>query len=154
MAVNISKYKLQVVKETGGRYDLDDKKIKGPSDVENALYEIFRLDQEPEEVMVMLTLNNKNMITGAFEVSRGSLSSAIVHPREIYKRALLMNSARIIIAHNHPSGNPTPSKEDDNVTERLSDAGRLLGIELLDHLIVGDDIEDSYSYKASNPQYL
>jgi DNA repair protein RadC len=91
-----------------------------------------------EESMVMITLDTKNNITGLFTVSQGSLNSSIVHPREIYKRAILQNAASIIIAHNHPSGDTTPSQEDIAVTKRISEAGKLLGIELLDHIIVGD----------------
>src|SRR5207244_2397556 len=71
-------------------------------------------------------------------VSVGSLDATIVHPREVFKPAILMNAAQILVAHNHPSGDPEPSPEDRLITNRLSQVGETLGIELLDHVIVGD----------------
>jgi DNA repair protein RadC len=72
------------------------------------------------------------------EVSRGTLDATLVHPREVFKAALLSNAASIILTHNHPSGDPTPSPDDHQLTRRLVDAGRLIGVEVLDHIIVGD----------------
>jgi len=72
-------------------------------------------------------------------VSIGSLDASIVHPREVYKVAILANSSSIIVCHNHPSGDPTPSREDINVTKMLKEAGELLGIPVLDHIIVGSE---------------
>ena len=97
--------------------------------------------------MVMLVLDIKNNVRGAFEVSRGGLNASIVHPREIFKRALLLNAASIILAHNHPSGDTTPSREDINITKRLVEGGKILGIEVLDHIIVGDNY---MSFKGDN----
>jgi DNA repair protein RadC len=71
-------------------------------------------------------------------VSVGDLSSALVHPREVFKPAILSNAASVILAHNHPSGDPQPSPEDCAVTRRLQEAGQILGIEVLDHVIIGD----------------
>ena len=70
---------------------------------------------------------------------RGTINTSLVHPREVFKRALLNNASNIMVAHNHPSGDPNPSKEDIQITERLKEAGNLLGINLLDHIIVGED---------------
>ena len=75
---------------------------------------------------------------GIQEITRGSLSASIVHPREVYKAAILHNAASIILAHNHPSGSPSPSREDIAVTERILKAGKILDIPLLDHVIIGD----------------
>ena len=72
-------------------------------------------------------------------VSVGILDSSLVHPREVFKDAILASAASMIVAHNHPSGDPTPSNEDKRVTLRLAEAGQLLGIELLDHIILGDN---------------
>ena len=83
-------------------------------------------------------LNTKNSIVGIQEITRGSLSASIVHPREVYKAAILHNAASIILAHNHPSGSPSPSREDIAVTERILKAGKILDIPLLDHVIIGD----------------
>ncbi|HOO12208.1 MAG TPA: JAB domain-containing protein, partial [Bacillota bacterium] len=86
-----------------------------------------------------LILNTKNKIVAAHEVSRGALNGSLVHPREVFKPAVLHNAAAIICFHNHPSGNPEPSKEDIETTNRLVEAGKIMGIEILDHIIVSDD---------------
>ncbi len=90
------------------------------------------------ESFCILCLNTKNEPTALHQVSTGSLNASIVHPRETFKLAILANSASIIACHNHPSGQPDPSPEDMELTERLRDSGCLLGIELLDHIILGD----------------
>jgi DNA repair protein RadC len=91
------------------------------------------------ENFVVLLLDTKNKVVGINTVSIGTLNSAVVHPREVFKPAILANAASIILAHNHPSGDPAPSKEDVAVSKKLMEAGRLLEIEVLDHIIVGDD---------------
>ena len=104
--------------------------------------EIFNtvLDMEnmAEEVLVLMTLDAKNKVTGLFQVSHGSLNSSIIHPSEIYKRALLQNASAIVIGHNHPSATLTPSQKNLNTTRHLHEAGKLLGIDLIDHIIIGD----------------
>lgn len=136
--VNISFLNLKVVKETSGRYDVD-KKIQCPGDVFNVAQNVIRAGEYAEENLWLLTLDTKNNITGIFTVSTGSLNSSIVHPREVFKRAVLQNAASIIICHNHPSGDPEPSQQDIDTTKRIYDAGKILGIELLDHIIIGDN---------------
>jgi DNA repair protein RadC len=89
------------------------------------------------EHFVALYLDNRHKVTHAHVVSIGTLSSSLVHPREVFKAALLANAAAVIVGHNHPSGDVTPSAEDHLVAERLREAGELLGIELLDALVVG-----------------
>lgn len=91
------------------------------------------------EQFLICCLDAKNVSIGVNIVSIGSLTLSIVHVREVFKPAILLNSAAIIAVHNHPSGDPTPSPEDRALTTRLRDAGELLGIRLLDHLILGDD---------------
>ena len=81
------------------------------------------------------------------EVSRGTLDATLVHPREVFKAALLANAAAIVLCHNHPSGESTPSRDDLQLTRRLVEAGTLLGVEVLDHIIVGD--ARYYSFKQS-----
>lgn len=112
-------------------------KISQPKDAVETL-EKFIGDSD-REVLAVLTLNTKNVITSISAVSIGSLNSSIVHPREVFKTAILGNAASIIIGHNHPSGDPTPSSEDINITHRIKSSGEILGIELLDHVIVGDN---------------
>jgi len=137
MKVKLKTFNLRIVKEKEGVYDLD-RKITGPDGVVRVLNEVTELNQRTEEVFVMLTLDIKKSITGVFEVSVGSINSSLVTPREIYKRAILQNASAIIIAHNHPSGSLDLSAKDVNVTEALVEAGEILGIEMLDHLVIGD----------------
>jgi DNA repair protein RadC len=109
------------------------------------VFELFRdLAQEAKENFVALHLDTKNRIICFDKVSIGSLSASIVHPREVYKTALLSSAAAVLFIHNHPSGDTTPSREDIEMTKRLKDAGELLGIRVLDHLIIGE--EEYYSF--------
>lgn len=105
------------------------------------------LQDQPCEVFAILCLSTKHRVIAYHEVSRGALDATVVHPREVFKAALLANAAAIVLAHNHPSGEPTPSPDDLQLTRRLVDAGVLLGIEVLDHIIVGD--ARYYSFKES-----
>jgi DNA repair protein RadC len=86
----------------------------------------------------MLCLSTKHRVIAYHEVSRGTLDSTLVHPREVFKAALLANAAAIIVNHNHPSGDPSPTIDDLEVTRRLVAAGEILGIVVLDHIVVGD----------------
>lgn len=138
MAKVMTKYKLELVKEESHLYEVETK-ISSPKDINEILTKVCRIQCNAEEVLILITLNTKNIVTGYFEVSRGTLNSSQVHPREVFKRALINNANAIIIAHNHPSDDPTPSKEDINITNRLKEAGKLLGIELLDHLIITEN---------------
>jgi DNA repair protein RadC len=105
------------------------------------------LQDEPSEVFAILCVTTKYRVIGYHEVSRGTLDSTLVHPREVYKVALLANAAAIILTHNHPSGDPSPSPDDIQLTRRLVDAGVLLGVDMLDHIIVGDG--RYYSFKEA-----
>jgi DNA repair protein RadC len=96
------------------------------------------LEDEPSEIFAILCLNTKLRVLAYHEVSRGSLDTTVVHPREVFRAAILANAAAIILVHNHPSGDPTPSADDVVLTQRLRAAGTLLGIEVLDHLVIGD----------------
>ncbi|MFJ7747463.1 RadC family protein [Peribacillus sp. NPDC097295] len=91
---------------------------------------------EDREVFLVMMLNTKNQVVGLHRAHTGSLNASIVHPRDVLKCAVLNNAASIIVSHQHPSGDPTPSREDIEVTKRLAEAGKILGIELLDHVIV------------------
>lgn len=102
-------------------------------------------EEYAEEVAGVLCMDGKGNRVGYHEVSRGDITNTIIHPREVFKRALLNNAYGIIVCHNHPSGDPTPSQEDDAITTRLNDAGRLIGIKLFDHIIIGDS--EYYSYR-------
>ena len=95
-----------------------------------------RLEPEAVEVFGVLALSTRHDSVGYHEVSRGCLSSPVVHPREVFKAAVLSNAAAIIVAHNHPSGDPVPSADDIELTLRLRAAGELLGIDLVDHIVI------------------
>ena len=84
-------------------------------------------------------LNTKHKIVAVHEISRGTLNNSMVHPREVFKPAVLHNAAAIICFHNHPSGDPNPSQDDVAMNSRLVEAGKIMGIEILDHIIIGDD---------------
>lgn len=111
--------------------------IKSPQDVANLLMEDMR--RYDREHFKAISLNTKNRVICIETVSIGSLSASIVHPRELFKNPLKRSSAALILVHNHPSGDPTPSQEDIDVTRRLCEVGKILGIEVLDHIIIGDN---------------
>lgn len=138
MAKIMTKYRLELVKEESHKYEVETR-ISCPKDIYEVLTKVCRIQCNAEEVFILITLNTKNIVTGYFEVHRGTINTSLVHPREVFKRALLNNASNIMVAHNHPSGDPSPSKEDIQITERLKEAGNLLGINLLDHIIVGED---------------
>lgn len=108
--------------------------VRSPEDAYNYLNEMKYLSQEH---FVVLGLNTKNEIIFKETVFIGSLNASIVHPRETFKHLIRRSCASAIVAHNHPSGQPDPSREDIEVTKRLSEAGKILGIDVLDHIIVG-----------------
>lgn len=112
-------------------------KITSPKDLADLLMgEMSYLNQE---VLKVISLSTKNTIIEARDVFRGSLNNSIVHPREIFKRAISNHSASVIICHNHPSGDPTPSKEDISITLRIKECGKIIGIPLIDHIIIGNN---------------
>jgi DNA repair protein RadC len=110
--------------------------VSSPADVDRLLRgRIANLDREN---FVVVLLNTKNEVLGSPLISVGTLSQALVHPREVFKPAIRASAASVVLAHNHPSGNPEASREDRQVTRRLVEAAEILGIEVLDHVIVGD----------------
>ena len=128
--------------ETIKIYGKDKTKITSARKSFEFLQEFQGLDKEH---FIVIHLNTKNEVVSREIVSIGIMDACIVHPREIFRTAIMQNAQRIILAHNHPSGDPTPSEEDLRMTRKLIDVGDLLGIEVLDHIIVGKD-EQYYSY--------
>lgn len=126
---------IKMVKEASILYK--NRRVSSPNDA----YELIKefLECADREQLILCSLDTKNQPTTINIVSIGSLNSSIVHPRELFKIAILSNAATIIIAHNHPSGDPQPSSEDINITHRLKECGELLGIYLVDHIIIGDE---------------
>ncbi|CAJ1001062.1 JAB domain-containing protein [Brevibacillus aydinogluensis] len=127
--------RIQMVKEASLLYPA--RRVRMARDVVDLFREF--LQETDREQFFLLCLNTKNEPTAIHTVSIGSLDSSLVHPREVFKAAILANSASVIVAHNHPSGDPTPSNPDIEVTKKLQEAGELLGITLLDHIIVGSE---------------
>ncbi len=110
-------------------------RIRSP---EEAYSVVSDLSSEPQEVFAVLLLDIKNRVIKREKLFRGGRASSLVEPQEIFRRALLESASRIILVHNHPSGDPEPSSEDINITKRVKEAGELVGIDVLDHIIVGD----------------
>lgn len=110
--------------------------VRSPEDAAKYLSDMSLLDQEHFDVIF---LNTKNVVIGRKTIFKGSLNASIVHPREIYREALKIGAASIIAAHPHPSGDPSPSREDIEVTKRLAEVGKTVGIELIDHVIIGEN---------------
>ncbi|WMT29174.1 DNA repair protein RadC [Bacillus aerius] len=130
--VNIVSVKL--VRESSILYKK--RSIRSPQDA----YELLKtfLEDRDREHFIVVTLDTKNQPVSINVCHIGSLNASIVSPREVMKSAILSSAASIMVAHNHPSGETTPSREDVDVTKRLAEGGKLMGIELLDHLIIGD----------------
>ena len=127
-------YRIALVRE--GRQQVTSRRILSPVDAAT----IFRqfIGDRDREVFVVMALSTKCDVIGIHTVSIGTLESTQVHPREVFKSVLLQNAATIIVAHNHPSGDPTPSPQDQTVTKRLVQAGSILGVQVHDHIILGE----------------
>ncbi|GGI10486.1 RadC family protein [Gottfriedia solisilvae] len=110
--------------------------IKSPDDCAKFMMDEMRFLEQ--EHFICLYLNTKNQIIARETIFKGSLNASIVHPREVFKEAFRRSASSIICLHNHPSGDPTPSREDIEVTKRLVECGKIIGIELLDHIIIGE----------------
>lgn len=110
--------------------------IRQPADLAALLMPYFQLLAHEEFVVILV--DTKNRVISKRTIFRGSLNASIVHPREVFKYAIRHSAAALLVAHNHPSGDPTPSREDIDATRRLVEAGKIIGIEVLDHVVFGD----------------
>lgn len=135
---------IKLVKESSVLYET--RTISSPYD-SYKLIKNFLIDSDREKFIVAC-LDTKNQPVNISVVSIGNVNSAIVHPREVFKVAMLSNASKIICFHNHPSGNLKCSKEDENITNRLKECGEILGIELVDHIIVGEN-DTYFSFKEN-----
>lgn len=139
MGINFSKrvdiVSIKMVKEKSVKYE--NRRISTPSDAQYLCRRF--LEDSDREQLIVVSLDTKNQPNTINVASIGSLNSSIVHPREIFKSAILSNANSIIIAHNHPSGDANPSKEDISITKRLKECGEIIGINLIDHIIIGDN---------------
>lgn len=135
----------EVKEEPQGRFMMKEGKgeaIRCPEDVAKIFRAILNAEdviERDKEHFWCVIVDAKNIIKSIELISLGSLTAAIVHPRELYRRAVTYGAGSILIGHNHPSGDPTPSKEDIELTKKLQEAGDILGIKLLDHIVIGKD---------------
>ena len=133
---SLPRYTTRLVEESRHPYPIRHQ-IGSPEDVANLLRDYFK--EKDREEFVLLILNTSNVLAGMSVISVGGLASSIVEPRQVFKVAVLANAAAVILAHNHPSGNPEPSREDIRITRQLVDAGKLMGIPVHDHLIIAGE---------------
>ncbi len=135
MPYRVTRYRLLMVKD-GSITTTWDRQVRQSKDVADLMAPLVaNLDREHFWVLL---LNGKNVVGGLNLVSIGSLTAALVHPREVFVGALLGKAASIVLVHNHPSGDPTPSAEDLALTKRLCEVGDLVGIKVLDHIVLGE----------------
>jgi DNA repair protein RadC len=137
----LPRYRIMLVKESEDSFTKYPKYQNSRELFESFREELASLDREH---FFMITLDSKNRTIGYHTISIGSLSTSVVHPREVFKPAILESSAAVIFLHNHPSGDPAPSREDRDCTNRLVEASKILGIRVLDHIIFGET--DYYSF--------
>ena len=131
----------ELVRRVQSRKDADKPTFRKSSDVANHYLPLLR--DLRKEVFKVLLLNRANRLIKEVAISEGTLDASIVHPRDVFREALLEPAAAVILIHNHPSGNPSPSEEDLRITRQLVEAGRLLGIKVLDHIILAGDVHRS-----------
>ena len=138
--------------ELGRRQDLYDEpvtfEITNPSAVVKAIR--ASIHDKAKEHFKLLLLNTRNKIIGIAAISMGTANASLVHPREVFKAAISHGASSVVLAHNHPSGNPEPSDDDVSLTRRLVEAGRLLGIEVLDHIVIGKE----YKKEGSKEEFV
>ncbi|MTI61840.1 MAG: DNA repair protein RadC [Firmicutes bacterium] len=130
----MKKVSIKLVKEAELDYGVD--RLTSPADAARVLRRY--IGEADREMFIVICLDIKNQLNSINTVSIGTLTSSLSHPREIFKTAILSNAAAILIAHNHPSGIPDPNRDDINITRKVQKAGDILGIDLLDHIIIGD----------------
>ena len=141
-----------VIAEAGVEYRIaSEHRIKTPADAHREVQEIVGGDTE---CFVVLCLDAKNGMRSSNIVTTGLLDASLVHPREVFRPAVLANCASLVLAHNHPTGDPTPSAEDIRITKQLVEAGKILDIKVLDHIIVGPVSEGQPQWYSMREQGL
>lgn len=143
--MRVTKYKTKLAennravleKECSVNYPELDRKMNSPEKIVKLARDYLHIHEETEEYLYMLCMNTKLELIGVFELSHGNVNSSIFSVREIFQKALLANAVSIILLHNHPSGDCTPSRQDIEVTKRAVEAGNIIGVDVLDHIIIG-----------------
>lgn len=139
----ITRYTVKLVKEECKRYEVENP-VRSVTSAVNLLNRVFDFEDLPTEMFVMVALDVKKKVIGTFVISQGTIDMTPVSPRDVFQKALLVNAHTIIVAHNHPSGDPTPSKQDIAFTKDLMQAGKIMGIQICDSIILGHDIYYSF----------
>lgn len=147
MSYIINQYTVKLIKEKSGKYNIDNKVIKDAQTVASIVDIVIDINNSAVEKFGIITLTIKNKIIGLHIISVGSLTAAIVHPREVFQQAILCNASKIVCFHNHPSGDTAPSQDDIETTKRLVQAGEIMGIKVYDHVIVSEG--NYYSFKEN-----
>lgn len=140
--------KVKLEKEKSKNCPMIDSTINSPDKVLSVARDFLRMHEDSEEHAYMLCLNTKLVLTSVFQISHGTVNSAMMGAREIFQKALLANAVHIVVLHNHPSGDCNPSIEDIKVTERLVKAGDIVGVSVMDHVIIGGGNTNYYSLKG------
>lgn len=135
--IRLDENRLPILRE-GAKYNIDARiKFDNPNRIYELASEILDLENAAEEYCYVLALDNKCKLKGLYEVGHGTVDASIVDVRGIFQKALFLGASKIILMHNHPSGDPTPSADDVKLTQRVKSAGEILDIQLLDHVVVG-----------------
>ena len=140
-------YHVALVRDESVPHQTTSISITSPQDVVDVCADLRAADREHFETLLLST---KNRVIARVPVSVGSLNATVVHPREVFKAAIVANAASVVIVHNHPSGVPTPSNADERMFERITEAGRLLGIEVVDCVIIGGGDTTAYYSTAES----
>jgi DNA repair protein RadC len=143
MAYRLKTFRVQFVAEPG-EFPAGSP-CRSSEDVQCVARSIYATLDADKEHFLLLVMNNKNRINGFKVISTGSLTASLVHPREVWRAALHLCAAGVIFVHNHPSGDPTPSQEDQEITRRLKETCDMLGIRVLDHVVLGQERFFSFS---------
>lgn len=139
-------YRTIIVKEKEIEYGVD--LLSMPYKVVSMLNEVFKMESMAEEYCYLLCMNNNSRVIGIFEIGHGTVNTSIVSTRDVFMKALMVGAGGIVIAHNHPSGDPSPSEKDMLIFEKMKQASTLLNVELLDFIIVGRN--QYLSFKEQN----
>lgn len=134
----ITRYTVKLVKEECKRYEVENP-VRSVTSAVNLLNKVFNFEDLPTEMLVIVALDVKKKVIGTFVISQGTIDMTLVSPREIFQKALLVNAHSIIVAHNHPSGDPAPSKQDIAFTKDLIQAGKIMEMQICDSIILGHD---------------
>lgn len=138
-------YEIQRIKQVVTEKEIERKVIRSPED--GADIARHHIGDDDREVLFVMCLNSQNEVVAVHRAHIGTLNMGVVHPRDVFKSAILNNSAAIIVAHQHPSSCCQASQEDIHVTKRLVEAGKMIGIDVLDHFIIGGGTEKFLSFK-------